>query len=219
MTAPSPTTVTRQPAPGPRRLLGIPARLILRLMGWRIVNRPPALARYVVIGAPHTANLDGFLMILVAMTLQLRLNFLMKDSWFKGVLGPISRGLGGIAIDRSQRHDTVEQIVAAFNARDSLALAIAPEGTRRRTDHWHSGFYHIALQAGVPLVLAYADYPRKEIGFSPALHLSGDIRADMDIIRAFYAGKTGQHPEKASPIRLRAEDAPPDSDQIPDPGA
>ncbi|GAB4572265.1 MAG: lysophospholipid acyltransferase family protein [Anaerolineae bacterium] len=183
-----------------------PTRLILRLLGWRIIGTPPDIPKYVLVGAPHTSNTDGFLMILVTTALRMRLNFLMKDSWFRGPLGAISRRLGGIPIDRSTSHNTVEQIVEAFKTHDTLALAITPEGTRRRTDHWRSGFYHIARQAGVPIVLAFADYTRKEVGFGPVITPTGDIKTDMDRIRAFYADKTGRFPENFGPVRLRNEE-------------
>lgn len=205
MTDSSRVTVTRQPGMGIRRFLKWPARLILRLLGWRIVGQTPDVPKYVVVGAPHTANSDGYLMLLFTTAIQLRVNFLMKESWFRGPLGPIARRLGGVAIDRSTSHNTVDQIVSAFAARDTMVLAITPEGTRRHTNHWRSGFYHIALGAGVPIALGFADYGRKEIGFGPVIYPSDDMSADMDQIRAFYAGKTARYPEQFGPVRLRHE--------------
>lgn len=205
MTASPPATVTAQPGMSIRRFFQWPAKLILRLLGWRIVGQPPALQKFVLIGAPHTSNSDGFLMLLVTTALQIRLNFLMKDSWFQGPLGPLARKMGGVAIDRSASHNTVEQIAQAFAERDEIVILIAPEGTRRRTEHWRSGFYHIARQAGVPVVLGFIDYGTRTLGFGPTLELSGDVAADMDHIRAFYTGKTGRIPQNFGPIRLRGE--------------
>ncbi len=201
----APLIIADCPLSGLRRLLHGPARWILRLAGWRIVGAPPALARHIVIGAPHTSNWDGVLMLLATTALQYPLHFLMKDSLFRGPLGPIARRLGGIPVDRRRSTNMVEQIVTVFRQREALALAIAPEGTRSATGYWRSGFYHIAVQAGVPIVLAYADYARREIGFGALLWPSGDIAADMDRIRAFYADKTACHPERVGPIRLREE--------------
>lgn len=205
MTATTKLNVTRQPSRGFLRFLQWPARLLLQFLGWRIVGQAPDLPKYIVVGAPHTANSDGYLMLLLTIAHQIRVNFLMKDSWFRGPLGPIAHRLGGVAIDRSTSRNTVEQIVTAFNTRDTLALTIAPEGTRRHTNHWRSGFYHIARQAGVPIVLGFVDYGRKEIGFGPVITLSGDVAADMDQIRAFYADKTARFPENFGPVRLRRE--------------
>lgn len=191
-----------------RRFLQHPARLILRLLGWRIVGQPPDIPKYVMLGVPHTSNADGFLMLLVATAVRLRLNFLIKDSWFKGPIGPLARRLGGVPIDRSTSRNTVGQIVEAFESRDELAFVITPEGTRRYTDHWRSGFYHIAKRANVPVVLGFIDYGKKQIGFGPAIELTDDTAADMDRIRAFYADKTARYPEKSGPIRLRREKSP-----------
>ncbi len=191
------------PAMGISRILQVPAQWILRLFGWTIVGSPPDAPKHVLIGAHHTSNLDGFLLVIVTTALQYKVNFLMKDSMFKGFMGPVARWLGGIAIDRSQRHNTVQQIADAFNKRDQLAIAIAPEGTRKHTTYWRSGFYHIAMTANVPLQLAGVDYPTRTVFFGPLLTPSGDIDADMEIIREFFKDKTPRYPEKAGPIVLK----------------
>lgn len=189
-------------------LFSLPARLILWLLGWKIVGQPPDLPKYVIIGAHHTSNSDGFLMLLYAMAIQLKINFLMKDSWFRGPLGLIARTFGGISIDRSQRHNTVKQIADAFHARDRMVLVITPEGTRKYVPHWRSGFYHIAQQARVPLALGFADYKNKKVGFGPLIMPTGDIEADMAKIREFYSGVTGRYPEKAGAILLKPQEQP-----------
>jgi len=181
------------------------ARSLYRLAGWRVVPPPPDVRRFVLIGVPHTSNWDGVHLLLFAAATGLRVNFLIKDSWLHGPFGPLVGGLGGIAIDRSQRHNTVEQLAHLFQTREDLILAVAPEGTRRHVPYWKSGFYHIALEAGVPIVLGFADYRHRKIGCGPALMPSGDPTADMDRIRAFYADITPRHPAKVGPMRLEAE--------------
>ena len=56
-------------------------------------------------------------------------------------------------------------------------------------------------------VMSYLDYARKIGGFGPAFHPSGDLREDMDAIRAFYDGKMGKFPALSGQVRLREEDA------------
>jgi 1-acyl-sn-glycerol-3-phosphate acyltransferase len=98
-------------------------------------------------------------------------------------------------------------MVAELKRRDRMILVIPPEGTRGRADHWRSGFYHIARGAGVPVVPGYLDYGRKRCGMGPPIELTGDVRADMDRIRAFYAEVDPQArvPADFGPIRLRDE--------------
>ncbi len=200
-------TVNVPPYPQPlgSRVLQTAARLVLRLLGWQVGEAPPDLPKYVIIGAYHTSNWDGILLILYKLIFQVDIKFLMKDSMFRGLLGPFARWLGGIAIDRSHSQNTVEQIAELYRRSQRLVIAISPEGTRRRTDYWKTGFYHIARQADVPIVLAYLDYERKIGGFPQVVMPSGNIEADMVLIREFYAKITPKFPGKAGPVALRPD--------------
>lgn len=182
------------------------AALFLRATGWRAEGRAPQAHRYVVIAAPHTSNWDLAYMLALAWVLGVQPRFMMKHTVFRGPAGWLFRRLGGIPIERRRPGGLVKQMVEAFETSESLALVVPPEGTRSRVDVWKSGFYQIARQANVPLVLSYLDYSRKAGGFGPALFPSGDVGADMDLIRAFYADKTGRYPERFGEIRLREED-------------
>lgn len=53
--------------------------------------------------------------------------------------------------------------------------------------------------ARIPVVLGFLDYRRKAGGLGPVLFPSGNLGADMEKIRAFYATVTGKRPELASP--------------------
>jgi 1-acyl-sn-glycerol-3-phosphate acyltransferase len=183
----------------------------LRFAGWRFEGEVPREKKYVFLAVPHTSNWDGLLLIFLAQSVNLEMRWLIKDSWLKGPLKPVLDGLGAVAVDRSRSTHVVDQMIAQFEQHDEFVLAIPPEGTRARADYWKSGFYHIALGAKVPLVLGFLDYARKRGGLGPIITLTGDVRADMDRIRAFYAERkpTPHDPSKFGPIRLREEDAPP----------
>jgi 1-acyl-sn-glycerol-3-phosphate acyltransferase len=181
------------------------ARFILRLCGWRLEGAPPDVPRYVVIAAPHTSNWDFPWMILMAWASGMDVRWLGKHTLFRGPMNPIMRALGGVPVRRSQKEDRVAATARAFAETPRMVLLIPPEGTRGYTDHWRSGFYHIARTAGVPLVPTALDYVTRcgEIGasFLPI----GDVTADMDRLRAFYAGRSGRFPENFGPVRLREE--------------
>jgi 1-acyl-sn-glycerol-3-phosphate acyltransferase len=197
-----------EPEAGTVSVSGRLAGWILRRCGWTIVGGKPAVPRYVLVAAPHSSNWDGVVMLLVARALEVRLGWLGKRELFRGPLGPLMRALGGIPVDRRAAHGLVPATAEAFRGRDTLALAIAPDGTRAYREHWKSGFYHIALSANVPLVLGFLDWGTRRTGVGPTLRLSGDVRADMERIRSFYEGMRGRHPDQTSRVRLREEDAP-----------
>jgi 1-acyl-sn-glycerol-3-phosphate acyltransferase len=145
-------------------------------------------------------------MLLLTRAENLPFHWVGKDSIFRPPLGGLMRKVGGIAIDRSQRTNFVQQVIQAFDKADQLILIITPEGTRGKTEYWKSGFYHIALGAKVPIVLAGIDYPTKTVVADTSFYPSGDIREDMDFIRAFYAGKHGKFPNQQGIPRLAAEE-------------
>lgn len=180
------------------------ARTGLRLFGWRVVGEPPAVPKYVMLVAPHTTNWDFPIMISVDMAFKIGCVWMGKDSLFRGPLGSYLRHMGGIPIDRSSQHSVVEQAVAAFDRSERMVMGIPPEGTRKRTDRWKTGFYYIALGAQVPIVFGFIDFKRKTTGLGPMLMPSGDIGADMEIIRDFYKDIEAKYPEQAGEIIVSA---------------
>jgi 1-acyl-sn-glycerol-3-phosphate acyltransferase len=179
----------------------------LRLAGWRMEGGLPPEKKYVCLAVPHTSNWDGLLLVALAQSIGMQMEWMIKGEWLKGPMGPLLRSVGAVGIDRSKSNDVVAQMIEEFRRRDEFALVIPPEGTRRRVEHWKSGFYHIAVGAGVPVVPGYLDYGRKRAGLGAAIPMTGDVRADMDRLRAYYAGLTltAHHPESFGPIRLREE--------------
>ena len=181
------------------------ANLTLHLFSWKLVGETPAAPKHVLIAAPHTSNWDFVFMYLAAKGLSVDLSWMGKDSLFKGPMGPIFRAMGGVPVTRDGRHNMVAQMVKTIGERATIMLAIPPAGTRDKTVNWKSGFYHIAEGANVPLLFGFVDYGRKRTGIGPSLMPSGDITADMDVVRDFYADITARYPRKTSEIVLRSE--------------
>lgn len=173
------------------------ARGLLRLIGWRCVGTTPEKQHFVLIGAPHTSNWDFPLMLMAVLLLRLRLNWMGKDTLFRFPFGGLMRWLGGITIDRSRSHNMVGQIAQMYKSSEELVILIPPEGTRKKVEHWKTGFYHIANNAGVPILLGYIDCNTRQLGLADFFQPSGDIEADMVAIRSFYADKRGVRPENA----------------------
>jgi len=182
------------------------AALVLSVTGWTIRLARPVPERCVAIFYPHTSNWDTVIGLVAKAVIGISIGFIGKDTLFRWPLAPLLIRWGGFPVNRRDPKGFVERIALEFAARREFRLALAPEGTRRRTGHWKSGFYRIARAARVPVALAYIDYPTREIGVGAYLDLSGDAEVDMARIRAFYAGRRGKNPANQGPIRLH--DAP-----------
>lgn len=181
----------------------------LWVFGWKTEGHPPPFAKAVFVAAPHTSGWDLYFMLAVAWSLGLKPSWFGKHTLFRFPMGPLTRFAGGIPIDRRTRGSYVERSVASFEQHERLYMVVSPPGTRKKTLFWKSGFYHIADQAGVPICCAFLDYRRKVGGIGPTVVPTGDPRADMKPLRAFYSNVTPRHPEKKSDIRLELEDEPP----------
>jgi 1-acyl-sn-glycerol-3-phosphate acyltransferase len=181
------------PEPGPRvprrggPLRAALGRMILRLLGWKITNAIPDYPKLVIIVAPHSSNWDFVIGIAVVFAMRLDVRFVGKAELFRGPLAPLMRWLGGLPVDRRRPEGFVEQVVAQFAAAERLVLAVAPEGTRRPVERWKSGFYRIALGAGVPILPAFLDNAARAVGFLPVFQPTGNADADLDALRALYA--------------------------------
>ena len=186
-----------------RRLI---ARAFWAVSRWKLVGESVPDRPTVLVGAPHTSNVDFVLMLAIAWRLGVEIRWLGKASLFAGWRGPVMRRLGGIPVDRSDPSRVVSDVVTQIHAGEVFGLVVTPDGTRGKNDYWKSGFYRIARDAGMPVTLCYVDRTTMTTGVGPTFELTGDVRADMDRIRAFYADKAGFRPELRSEPRLREED-------------
>ncbi len=145
------------------------ALAVARLVGWRIEVPSSIPAKCVIVGAHHTSGSDFFVTMLYLFASNLRFRWIAKDTAFRWPIGWLMRRLGGIPVSRATRNNFVDQVVSMYNSNDQLRIAISPEGTRSEAHYWKTGFYYIALGAGVPIVLAFADYRRKVVGIGAAV--------------------------------------------------
>ncbi|MGH8174527.1 MAG: lysophospholipid acyltransferase family protein [Rhodanobacteraceae bacterium] len=166
---------------------------LLRRFGWRLVGEFPDRPKLVMIAAPHSSWWDGVWGLLFRTALGSNISFMAKRELFVGPLGWILRAFGGIPIQRQGSHGVVPQMVARFTESDRMWLGIAPEGTRKRVVKWKNGFWHIAREAGVPIMPVYFDYPSRTVGIGPLFETTADLHADLARLRAFYAPWQGKH--------------------------
>ncbi|MDO3394738.1 1-acyl-sn-glycerol-3-phosphate acyltransferase [Nocardioides sp. SOB44] len=179
------------------------ARLLLRLVRWRTVGEVPS--KGVLVGAPHTSNWDWVLTLLLAWDSRVTIRLLVKKEFFKGPIGWVLRSTGAVPLDRANPGGTIRELIADAETDETFLLGIAAEGTRSKGEYWKSGFYRISQQTGLPITLAFVDKLTRRVGWGPTFPLTGDVSADMDRIREFYADKTGLKPEQTTEPRLKEE--------------
>ncbi len=178
------------------------ARFILWLGGWTAVGRIPDAPKAVVIAAPHTSNWDAVWALSYKTAIGIDIKFFAKHSLFWFPLGALLRGLGGIPLDRSQAKSAVQQAVSRFESENQFYFGLAPEGTRGLRDAWKTGFYRIAREANVPVLLGALDYKARRVGILGRLDLTGDTEADLARCAEFYRDIEGRWPEKTTPVRF-----------------
>jgi 1-acyl-sn-glycerol-3-phosphate acyltransferase len=179
------------------------ARLLLRITRWTVVGEAPREG--IVVGAPHTSYWDFALMLLIMWRFDAPFRVLVKQEAFLGPLGWFLRRCGAIPVDRAHPQGLVGDLIREASGEDPFLLIIAAEGTRGRGRYWKSGFYRIARATGLPVVLAFVDRPTRTTGFGPTLVATGDVVADMDAVRAFFADKHGLRPALRTEPLLREE--------------
>jgi 1-acyl-sn-glycerol-3-phosphate acyltransferase len=173
------------------------SKFIYFLFGWKAEGGVPEdITKAIFIIAPHTSNWDFYIGRLYCWIHKVPINLLIKKEAFIWPLGGLLKMAGGIPVDRSRATSKVVQIVNMFKVRDPMLLGITPEGTRKLRNKWKMGFYHIALQAKVPILLSYIDYERKVAGVGPPFYPTGDADKDLKEIEDFYRGIKAKYPEQ-----------------------
>lgn len=183
-----PTSINRQPSLLSRLVWGVLLALY-RWKGWTLEGKRPEAKKFIILGAPHTSNWDFVFFLGATNELGIRPSFMGKKSLFRWPATRFMLDMGGVPVDRSKRGNYVEQVTDAFRNATDLALVIAPEGSRTFKGSWRSGFYHIAMAAGVPIVPAWVNNETMEGGIGEPLYPTGDYRADLARLAAFYREK------------------------------
>ena len=178
------------------------AALSLKSLGWTIDNHwSPEINQCVMIAAPHTSNWDALYARLALKAMAVPVRITIKDSYMRFPFGPFIRAMGGIGINRrpkqagEERPSMVQVMTDLFAQHPKLVMLVTPEGTRARREHWKSGFYHVAINAGVPIALSYLDYQKKTAGVGKIIYPTGNIEQDMREIMQFYADISPKFPE------------------------
>lgn len=159
-----------------------------------------------MVAAPHTSNWDFIMAMAMAWASGIDPIWLGKKEMFAGPMRWLFKKMGGVPVDRENPAGLVDAMVELAKSGRQTAILIPPEATRAKKTHWKSGFRRIAIGADIPVVLSFMDKPTRSGGFGPTIRMTSDVRADMDVIRAFYADKHGMKPGRFTPPLLREEE-------------
>jgi len=177
-------------------MIGRISKRIFHLIGWRLVGRfPNEIDHLILIVAPHTSNWDFPLGILVKFWLNIKATYYAKASLFKWPLGTVLKSLGGRPVDRSKNQNIVSTAVQDFKNNKRHRILITPEGSRRGSDKFKSGFYYIALESGAGVLPITFDYERKEIRIMPLMYMRGDGPSEIEEFRDLFKGIKGKNPQ------------------------
>tara|TARA_B100001758_G_C18399688_1_gene608190 strand:- start:494 stop:1045 length:552 start_codon:yes stop_codon:yes gene_type:complete len=170
------------------------SKIILFFLGWEVMGIKKFPKRCVVVAAPHTSNWDFFIGMCYGYILGVEFRYLIKSEFFIPILGTLFRYNGGIPVYRDSNYNLVEQLSNMFNKSEELILVITPEGTRSRVEKWKTGFYHIANNANIPILLLALDFGKKKIGIINEITCTGDIKRDIGFIEHQFKGIKGKIP-------------------------
>jgi 1-acyl-sn-glycerol-3-phosphate acyltransferase len=182
--------------------------VVERILGWNTEGYVyPTERRFILLTEPHTSNFDLFIVFYWGCKIRRRIHFLIKKeiaTWF--VVGKLLKWAGAIYIDRDAPLSALKAVIREARAHEEFILLVSPSGTRKYTEGWKPGFYFISQKTKLPLMPAGADFARKKAMLHPVIHPSGDIQADIELMRPFFESITAKFPEDAAPIRLLLED-------------
>lgn len=187
-------------------MLKVISRIILITKGWTYnVDIIKPIDKCVLIIAPHTSAWDMVLGKAIFVLAKIPAKIAIKKEAFFWPMNWILRYLGGFPIDRKPKDPNIKQklslteaLVNAINRNKKICLVITPEGSRGKRTQWKTGFYHIALQANVPIALGYLDFDVKIGIIDKLIFPTGDMDKDMREIMDFYKDKThlGKYPNR-----------------------
>lgn len=170
--------------------------IFFKLLRWKIEGTiSPEIKKCIIIVVPHTSWHDFYIGALVRKIINVNINFIAKRELFRYPFGWYFRWMGGAPVDRNSNKNTVQQVTDIFKNRDEFRLALAPEGTRKKVEHWRSGFYHMAHNAGVPIVCVAFDYKTKTVKIGSPFKTTGNFEADYPTLKSFYTNVVGKVPK------------------------
>ena len=172
------------------------AKFMIKLLGWKVMDGEVPEPKCIILGVPHTSIKDFIISWFFYTSVGGTANIMIKKEFFFWPLGRILKGMGAVPVDRSHGAITAKQIIETMQKADKMHLAIAPEGTRKKTAKWKTGFHTIARACNIPIYLGYFNWKTKQIGRGIRFIPTENTQEDLKKIRAHYKAMNmeGCHP-------------------------
>ncbi len=167
-----------------------------KVLGWKMIGdfSEDTTKKCVIIAVSHTSWHDFYIGLLIRKITGVKISFMGKKELFKWPFGWYFKRVGGIPLDRTSGQNKVEIIAEEFKKRDELRLTLAPEGTRKKVSSWKTGFYYIAQEANVPIIMVTFDFGKKQNKISKPFYPTGNIDNDLLVMYDFFKGVKGKIP-------------------------
>ena len=170
--------------------------IYFKVLGWQIVGNTnfskDTVKKAVIIAAPHTSWHDFYIGVLLRAVIQVKTNFVGKKELFVFPVAWFFRALGGAPINRQNNENKVDAIAKLFKEKEEFRMTLAPEGTRKKVDQWRTGFYYIAKQANVPIIMFTLDFENKQNKISEPFYPTDNAEADFEVLRSFFKDVKGK---------------------------
>ena len=167
--------------------------ILTKILGWKVNFEMPDIKKSIIIFAPHTSYCDGLYGKLFFMQSGINYKFLSKKEFFRFPLKYFFMLYGSIPVSKNK--EFINEVVDIFKQNETLHIILSPEGQLARTDHWKKGFYYMAKNANVPIIVGYIDYKKKEIGLKGVITEVKDLKKIMPVINNMYKGVSAKYPE------------------------
>lgn len=168
--------------------------ILTKALGWKIKGDFQNIKKSVFIFAPHTSLLDSVYGKLYMMSTQTSCRYLTKKEAFIFPFNLVLQAFGFIPVDKNKNY--IDHIVEMFRNNSELHIVISPEGQFAKTTHWRKGFYYMATQANVPIVVGFIDYKKKELGIKEIMNNINCLPSTMKTIATIYKDINARHPER-----------------------
>ncbi len=170
------------------------AFLFFRVCGWRVVGEIPKDKKYILVFVPHTSNWDFFYGWLAVKALKLDLKVFVKDAFFIWPFNYACAWFGVLPVNRRKSTNFVGSAAAMFEQHESLVVVIAPEGTRSYQAQLKSGYYYLAKEAKLPIVLAGPNFDKKTFDILPSREPLASFDEDQEQVVQFCRQQVAKHP-------------------------